>query len=324
MKQVSVLVCACLSVAADARRLQSTHESSLFGVAESKESKELAALLLAMNPAIPSPASRTGNQQLLQQRGPHKLCVSRAGRVYCGWGPDPIWTSLEIEAVSDAADDLVDIKIKPPAETAKGFTVPGQYLQIKQPGAEKAGIFAIASAPDAEPFEFLIKEAPPSDWSPGTAWLTGASAGTAVEMSQVMGSGFKFAEHLNEVERVLLFAVGSGISPIRSVIESGALKGKEVELYYGAQTPEKMAYQSKFEEWKKLGVDITPVISQAEGTDWKGKTGYVQDVAEAAGAASKDPSKTLALLCGMKGMAEGVKKLCPDAGIDESRVLANF
>ncbi|KAL3915980.1 MAG: hypothetical protein SGPRY_007011, partial [Prymnesium sp.] len=58
-------------------------------------------------------------------------------------------------------------------------------MRIRQPGAEKAGFFAIASAPGTEgDFEFLIKEAPPSDWSPGTGWLTGASPGTALEMSQ--------------------------------------------------------------------------------------------------------------------------------------------
>ena len=68
------------------------------------------------------------------------------------------------------------------------YTVPGQYVQIRQPGAEKAGFFAVASAPGAAgPFEFLIKEQPPSDWSPGTGWLTDASAGLELEMSQVMG-----------------------------------------------------------------------------------------------------------------------------------------
>lgn len=80
---------------------------------------------------------------------------------------------------------------RPPCEShatsvAEGYVKPGQYVQIRAPGAEKAGFFAIASAPGKEgAFEFLIKEQPPSDWSPGTGWLTGSSAGTALEMSQV-------------------------------------------------------------------------------------------------------------------------------------------
>jgi ferredoxin-NADP reductase len=248
----------------------------------------------------------------------------RSRPITCGWGPDPIWTPLTLASIEDAADGLKAITIEPPAETAETFTIPGQYLQIREPGAEKAGIFAIASSPDAVPFEFLIKETPPSDWSPGTGWLTGASAGLELEMSQVMGPGFKIAEHMNDVDRVLLFAAGSGISPIRSVIESGMLADKEVELYYGARTPAMMAYEDKLDAWAKLGINIQPCISAADMAAGKAEQGYVQDVAKAEGAFSKIPEKTAVLLCGMKGMAEGIKEYCAEAGIDEARVLANF
>mmetsp|Transcript_150686 Transcript_150686/g.280986 ORF Transcript_150686/g.280986 Transcript_150686/m.280986 type:complete len:326 (+) Transcript_150686:102-1079(+) len=296
-----------------------------------QELKSLAALLLASNPAVAwqTAGARVGAHPRDARHRP--LCIlartaptARSGRIVCGWGPDPVWTSLEVDSIEDAADGLKAIVIKPPQGTPEGYETPGQYVQIREPGAEKAGFFAIASPPDADPFEFLIKETPASDWSPGTGWLTGSKKGTALEMSQVMGGGFKVADLLSDVDRVLLFAAGSGISPIRSAIESGMLKNKEVELYYGAQTPAQMAYASKFDEWKKLGIDVTPVISKPEGTDWSGKTGYVQDVAKEAGAASKSPAKTAVLLCGMKGMAEGVKALCTDAGIDEARVLTNF
>ena len=250
-----------------------------------------------------------------------RSALRRTSPIRCGWGPDPIWTPNSIESIDEAANGLKTIKIAPPEETATGFTVPGQYLQIRQPGAEKAGIFAIASAPGKDGcFEFLIKEQPPSDWSPGTGWLTDASAGLELEMSQVMGSGFKVAPVLDDVESVVLFAVGSGISPIRSTIESGVLDGKKVQLYYGAQTPAQMAYQDKFDEWKAAGVDVTPVISQPDGTGWEGATGYVQDVAKAAGV----PSKSAILVCGMKGMFEGVKALAAEAGLDEGMVMANF
>ena len=140
-------------------------------------------------------------------------------------------------------------------------------------------------------------------------------------MSQVMGPGFK-CDDLDDVTDVLLFAVGSGISPVRSVIESGVLKGKSVSLYYGAQTPAKMSYQDKFSDWEAMGCKVTPVISQPDGTDWDGASGYVQDVAKAAGVAN--PSSTVILLCGMKGMAEAVKELAAEVGIPEENVRANF
>lgn len=255
---------------------------------------------------------------------PNAIGIRRGGSITCGWGPDPVWSSLSVTSIDTLAEGLKEIIIKPPTETIDGYTIPGQYVQIREPGAEKAGFFAIASAPGASPLEFLIKETPPSDWSPGTGWLTSATAGVELEMSQVMGSGFKFAEQLDNVDRVLLFAVGSGISPIRSVIESGALADKEVELYYGVRTPDMAAYSKKLDGWEKLGVKVQSCISAAGEAAGKAEQGYVQDVAKEMGAFSKAPDKTLVLMCGMKGMAEGIKEMCAEAGIDEARVLANF
>lgn len=47
---------------------------------------------------------------------------------------------------------------------------------------------------------------------------------------------------------------------------------------------------------------------------------YVQDVAKADGV----PEKCAFLLCGMKGMAEGVKALAGETGVSEDLVIANF
>ena len=136
-------------------------------------------------------------------------------------------------------------------------------------------------------------------------------------------TGFlKTDDALEGITDVILFAAGSGISPLRATIESGALSDKSVKLYYGCQTPAQMSYSDKFDAWEKLGVDVTAVVSKPDGTDWKGATGYVQDVAKAAGVA--EPKSTAILLCGMKGMAEGVKELAAECGIPEERVMANF
>jgi len=254
------------------------------------------------------------------------LSSPRCRTIVCGWGPDPVWESLAVESIADAATGLKAITIVPPDSVAEGFAKGGQYVQIREPGAEKASFFAIASAPGKEgAFEFLVKEQPPSDWSPGTGWLTSCSAGTELEMSQVMGGGFlKSDDTLEGVDSVLLFAAGSGISPIRSLIESDALEGVgSVKLYYGASTPEQMAYQDKFDAWSKAGVDVTPVISKSEGTSWDGATGYVQDVCKAADDI-ESPKSTAILLCGMKGMFEGIKELAAEVGIPEDKVMSNF
>jgi ferredoxin-NADP reductase len=253
---------------------------------------------------------------------PRGTLAARCSSITCGWGPDPVWTPNKVVSISDAAEGLVAVTIAPPPGVADSFTSGGQYVQIREVGAEKAGFFAIASSPTADgDFEFLIKDTPPSDWSPGTGWLTGASAGLELEMSQVLGGGFPVADKLDDsVEDVLLFAAGSGISPIRSVIESRVLDGRNVHLYYGARTPAHLAYADKFDAWSASGVKVTPVVSQPAGTDWDGATGYVQEAAKADGV----PAGCGILMCGMKGMAEGVKALASESGVAEDRVLTNF
>jgi NAD(P)H-flavin reductase len=256
---------------------------------------------------------------------------SRSGRVSrIRLGPDPEWQKLTVASIKDVADGIKAIAIQPPPETIKGYTTGGQYVQLRAPGAEKASFIAIASRPRKYamdlPFEFLVKEQPPSDWSPGTGWLTGAAEGDELEMSQVMGEGFiTDPEVMDNITDVMLFAAGSGIAPIRAVIESDTLGKKnkyDIKLFYGARTPKLMSYQDKFEEWEAAGVNVTPVISKPEGTKWDGATGYVQDVAKASGPGK--PESTLILMCGMKGMAEGVKELAAEWGVPESNVLTNF
>lgn len=63
-------------------------------------------------------------------------------------------------------------------------------------------------------------------------------AGAEVLVSAPMGKGFP-VDAIPPVDfpTVLIFATGSGISPIRALIESGALQAgqrKDVRLYYGA------------------------------------------------------------------------------------------
>jgi NAD(P)H-flavin reductase len=45
-------------------------------------------------------------------------------------------------------------------------------------------------------------------------------------------------------------------------MELEVLKDKKVTLYYGAQTPDKMAYKARLDEWKALGVDVVCAVSE--------------------------------------------------------------
>ncbi len=122
-----------------------------------------------------------------------------------------------------------------------------------------------------------------------------------------------------QCSRLLLFATGSGISPIKALIESGELdapaRSGGVCLYYGTRDPGSTAYADRVAEWKAAGVDVVLVHSG------DGDKRYVQDALEADGAGATDDGVGV-VLCGHKGMVERVKELLP--GLPAERFVLNF
>jgi hypothetical protein len=180
-----------------------------------------------VTPTYSSPAAFVQRGQQIQHAPTvttrdNKRCV-----LYMGWGPEPIWSPSEVKT-NDAANESgtsVSITVSVPPETAQEYKVGGQYVQFRLNEETKPLFLAIASAPNAEvaEFEFLIKK------TDDNGWITDAALGTQVQLSQVLGNGFPMEENLEghkydfPTQNVLLFAAGSGISPIKAVMESGKL-----------------------------------------------------------------------------------------------------
>jgi ferredoxin-NADP reductase len=70
-----------------------------------------------------------------------------------------------------------------------------------------------------------------------------------VQVSQVMGNGFSVDSVPPAIaETMLIFATGSGISPIKALIDADALEAtsrKDVRLYYGTTDIDSMAYADR-------------------------------------------------------------------------------
>ncbi|KAG6553297.1 hypothetical protein Mapa_005031 [Marchantia paleacea] len=256
-----------------------------------------------------------------QQRRSYRGVGARAA-----WAQEVLWATSPVAEVDTAAEDLyhVVLDISDNPELMNGHTKAGQFVQVKI-GTVKPAFLAIASAPTVARkgrLEFLIKDIEGST----AGMICSLRKGDKVELSQVMGSGFPTERLLpaEENKTVLLFATGSGISPIRSLIEAGfeANKRSDVRLYYGARNLERMAYQDKFKAWESSGVQVIPVLSQP-GEEWTGAQGYVQAFFSKNKAVSNGP-QTGALLCGHKQMALDVTALLVEEGVPKEKILLNF
>ncbi|KAJ9163287.1 hypothetical protein P3X46_022968 [Hevea brasiliensis] len=239
-----------------------------------------------------------------------------------------LWSQAPLSQIEPAAESLfhVTIDVSHSPDLAISHTRPGQYLQLRIPDVEKPSFLAIASPPSYAAakgaFEFLVKSVAGST----AELLCGLRKGDVVELSQVMGRGFEIDRIVppEKYSTVLIFATGSGISPIRSLIESGfsADRRSEVRLYYGARNLKRMAYQDRFKDWESSGVKIVPVLSQPEGS-WTGETGYVQ-AAFSRAKKIDSPLAAGAVLCGQKQMAEEVTSILVADGVSSEKILKNF
>eukprot|EP00882_Tetradesmus_deserticola_P006381 GHRQ01006711.1.p1 GENE.GHRQ01006711.1~~GHRQ01006711.1.p1 ORF type:complete len:324 (+),score=160.03 GHRQ01006711.1:989-1960(+) len=261
-----------------------------------------------------------GQQQARQQ---HSLS-SQAKRarqltVRAGWGDPVVFTAAKVVSNVKDAEKLHRVVVDV-GDLAAGYSKGGQFMQIKV-GEGKPGFFAIASPPDPNNqglLEFLIKAQ-----GEAAEALAGLEAGAEVAVSPVMGKGFSVDQIPADAHpTVLLFATGSGISPIKALIESGDLeadKRSDVRLYYGTRNAEHTAYADRIPAWEAAGVRVIQVFSNSDGQGAK----YVQDVFSSDKGLSGGEGVGV-VLCGQKEMCNAVKELVAAEGVDAAKVLLNF
>eukprot|EP00435_Cladocopium_sp_Y103_P040118 s71_g10.t2 len=255
------------------------------------------------------------------------LCLAPARRArrrlaLKGWGDDVSFFDASVKSNVEAADGLRLITMEAPEEVSKPYQRAGQFVQAKEEEDSKASFYAISSAPGGD-LEFLIKEADSNDW------ITATKGGDLVKLSPAMGKGFNTdcqAWKDAGVSQVSLFATGSGISPMRALIESKALSGKVCRLYYGAREEGKLAYANRFDKWRQSGIEIIPVLSKGDDS-WQGRRGYVQEVMKEDEDRREGfvlSAKHGAVLCGQKDMVTAVRAIYAELGVPEERTLLNF
>jgi NAD(P)H-flavin reductase len=179
------------------------------------------------------------------------------------------------------------------------------------------GFFAIASAPGAHgtALELLVKGG-----APLADALVALPIGSTVKLTQAQGKGFPLEEAKGR--RVLLFATGSGISPLRSLIETmrrdRAAYG-DVTLYFGVRTPDAFAYLDELDGWMRDRIHVVRTVSRPGTSGWDGLQGYVQ-----AHVPDEPLSGAVAFLCGLKGMVQGVTEVLLRQGLPKERIFLNF
>ena len=226
---------------------------------------------------------------------------------------------LVIKRVHEEARDIRAFDVLP--EGARDchdmpFT-PGQVALLEVEGEGRA-YFAIASAPEDDELEFLVKR---TNDPPGRA-LYEMKPGDSVRLVEIAGHGFDLAAL--EGRDLVFVAMGTGVAPLRSALRSVLRHAEDfgqVVVLYGVRTPEDFCYQDETEAWKAAGVELREVISRPDGYEWSGQTGYVQSLLDNVLPSLSDP---VALVCGSREMIEQTRDRLHEMGFEPGRILTNY
>jgi Na+-transporting NADH:ubiquinone oxidoreductase subunit F len=215
--------------------------------------------------------------------------------------------------------------IEPPETKFK----PGQYFQIRVPDEYLQGLnppiydpifraYSTAWMPKDNNFlEFIIRLVPGGIC---TTWVHNTlKVGDEITITGPYGDFY-----LNDESQrpVLCVAGGSGVAPVRSILEHLFDKGTEREVWYffGARAIKDLYYHKENIERAKQHPNFTyvPALSAMDpGDEWDGETGFIHTVIDKM---IEDPTEMEAYLCGPPVMIDAVIEMLTGKGMPEERI----
>ncbi|WP_431469975.1 2Fe-2S iron-sulfur cluster-binding protein [Sphingosinithalassobacter sp. LHW66-3] len=183
--------------------------------------------------------------------------------------------------------------------------LPGQYLDVIARGVRRS--YSIANAPredatidlDIRRFEGGVLS---------TYWFDEAQVNDLVRVEGPLGTFFLRDE---PPETVLFLATGTGIAPVRAMLEEIAaepdiLGGADVRIYWGNRTPEDFYWSPEH----AAGAFHSIVSRPVEG--WSGRRGHVQHAVLEDGV---DLSSAVVYACGSQNMIGAAERLFLQNGL---------
>lgn len=148
----------------------------------------------------------------------------------------------------------------------------GQYVSVKVNERGERRDYSIAGREADGRLALLV------DVGPGGVGSKFFESVKEEEMVEILGPMGEFKVR-SEDEQMVMIATGSGIAPIKMMVEEEIKGGKKTWLVWGMRYEEDVFWVEMFEEWEKkyANFKFDLVLSKA-GEEWKGERGHVQNV----------------------------------------------
>lgn len=222
---------------------------------------------------------------------------------------EPGFTAVKVASIRAESPSLSLLELDVVGSSVEGqFTTPGQYLRMVL--GDQITYFAMCSAPEERSrLQFLIR----MDGRVGER-VRDLRPGDEVEISGVEGMGFPLEGILGR--ELVLMATGTGLAPLRSLIQSPlSAQFPRIHLYFGTTTLAEVPFLDEMETWRGRGLHIRLALSRGD------EPRYVQDLLHTHPGVL---GESAALVCGNPVMMDAVSLALQEAGMPTPYIRRNF
>jgi CDP-4-dehydro-6-deoxyglucose reductase len=222
----------------------------------------------------------------------------------------------KINAIEKMNSDVLKIIFRLPPTSNFQFNA-GQYVNLIKGTTNRS--YSIASKPNTKnQLEFFIKKYENGLMS--KYWFEEAKVNDLLRIEGPLGSFFL---RESKYEHIVFLATGTGIAPIKSILESlieqpSNFSKKEFWVFVGARFKEDLLWNPDVRN-DKIKINYIPVLSR-QVEDWSGEKGYVQDSVLKQ---KIDLENTQVYACGSNQMIQSAKKLLFENSLDEKSFFSD-
>ena len=228
--------------------------------------------------------------------------------------PKPTLFPCKISSIDRVSKHVVRVNLRlPPA--SKFAILPGQYIDILGPSGVTRS-YSVANHVTDNILELHIGEV--GNGCLSGYWFGGAKINDLLRLNGPLGTFFLRSI---KAQDVVFLATGTGIAPIKAMIESIKLLALEEQpnslaVYWGGRTLEDLYFDPSADH--NL-LRYVPVLSRS-AKDWKGQQGYVQDVF-----LNERPnlSNCVVYACGSDKMIRSSCEILVNSGLSEKRFFSD-
>ena len=207
-----------------------------------------------------------------------------------------------VREVRGLGAEVANLRLELPGCPALDY-LPGQYMNVHlDDGTHRS--FSMASMPDARRVDFHVRRIPGGRFT--DTQLRRLRPGDVLDVELPLGT-FRF--HSEDYRPILMVATGTGLAPVKSMLESlmGDHDCPPVSLYWGMRESADLYFDDEIRRWspRLYEFQYVPVLSRAS-TQWSGARGHVQ---QAVIADLADLSEHSIYLCGSPAMIHDAKQL---------------